>query len=339
MSRSRRSSRRPRADHRRLVAVLCALLGVISAGFSLVIQQFGGRGPIPTWEQLYAMFGVADSTPEEALVTSGTTVTFLDVGQGDAVLLCQDGEFCLIDAGTPDSAESLVSDLRAAGVESLSYLVMTHPHSDHIGGMPQVLEAFPTDLLILPDLSACEDSSAGLERTLETADACGVPQCTAQDGQVFPLGQGSLTVLQAGEIPEEEGDSIDTNNLSLCLRYTAGDFSFVDTGDAEQAVEEQLVARYGSRLDSDLLKAGHHGSDTSNTQVFLDAVSPGIVVASCGLDNEYGHPHAEVVDRVAGCGAAFYRTDLDGAVTVVSDTDGMQVYCTAEDSEALAPAA
>ena len=75
---------RPRADHRRLVAVLCALLGVISAGFSLVIQQFGGRGPIPTWEQLYAMFGVADSTPEEALVTSGTTVTFLDVGAGDA---------------------------------------------------------------------------------------------------------------------------------------------------------------------------------------------------------------------------------------------------------------
>ena len=143
--------------------------------------------------------------------------------------------------------------------------------------MPQVLEAFPTDLLILPDLSACEDSSAGLERTLETADACGVPQCTAQDGQVFPLGQGSLTVLQAGEIPEEEGDSIDTNNLSLCLRYTAGDFSFVDTGDAEQAVEEQLVARYGSRLDSDLLKAGHHGSDTSNTQVFLDAVSPGLL--------------------------------------------------------------
>ena len=339
MSRSRRSSRRPRADHRRLVAVLCALLGVISAGFSLVIQQFGGQGPIPTWEQLYAMLGVADSTPEEALVTSGTTVTFLDVGQGDSELICQDGEFCLIDAGTPDSAESLVSDLRAAGVDKLTYVVMTHPHADHIGGMPQVLEAFPTDMLILPDLSAYEDSSAGLERTLDTAENCGVEQYTAQDGDVFPLGDGKLTVLQAGEIPGEEGDSIDTNNLSLCLRYTAGNFSFVDTGDAEQAVEEQLVARYGNWLDSDLLKAGHHGSDTSNTRDFLDAVSPEIVVASCGLDNEYGHPHAEVVDRVAACGAQFYRTDLDGAVTVVSDTDGLQVYCTADDSGELAPAA
>lgn len=339
MSRSRRSSRRPRADHRRLVAVLCALLGVISAGFSLVVQQFGGQGPIPTWEQLYAMLGMADSTPEEALVTSGTTVTFLDVGQGDSVLICQDGEFCLIDAGTPDSAESLVSDLRAAGVDELTYVVMTHPHADHIGGMPQVLEAFPTEMLILPDLSAYEDSSAGLERTLDTAENCGVEQYTAQDGDVFPLGDGKLTVLQAGEIPGEEGDSIDTNNLSLCLRYTAGNFSFVDTGDAEQAVEEQLVARYGNWLDSDLLKAGHHGSDTSNTRDFLDAVSPEIVVASCGLDNEYGHPHAEVVDRVAACGAQFYRTDLDGAVTVVSDTDGLQVYCTADDSGELAPAA
>lgn len=340
MSTSRRHTRRKK-DHRRLAAVICAAIGVLAAAASFVIQEFGGRGPIPSWEQLYAMAGMESTGPDAGAVAAGeTSVTFLDVGQGDSVLICQDGKFCLIDAGTPEAGEGLVTDLRAAGVDRLSYLVMTHPHADHIGGMPDVLEAFPTDMLILPDLEEYGEESAGLDRTLDTAAENGVPTYTAMDGDTFALGGGTLTVLQAGEVPEQPGDAIDANNLSLCLRYTAGDFAFVDTGDAEEPVEEQLVARYGRGLDADLLKAGHHGSDTSNTAAFLAAVSPRIVVASCGLDNGYGHPHAEVVDRVAAIGADFYRTDYDGAVTVVyDDAQGLRVYCTAGGDESLAPAA
>ena len=93
----------------------------------------------------------------------------------------------------------------------------------------------------------------------------------------------------------------------------------MDTGDAEADLEEQLVSRCGAGLQADLLKAGHHGSNTSNTQAFLDAVSPQVVVAGCGVDNDYGHPHAEVVERVLAAGADFYRTDQDGAVTAVYD--------------------
>lgn len=340
MSKSRRRRRRTKSKQRRIAAIVCAILGVMAAGVSLVVQEFGGQGFVPTWSEIYHFFGVAGDAPDAAVVSSGeTTVTFLDVGQGDSVLICQDGEFCLIDAGTPDAAEGLVSDLRAAGVEELAYVVMTHPHADHIGGMPEVLAAFPTGMLILPDLTAYEEESAGLERTLDTAADNGVPMYVALDGDTFDLGSGTLTVLQAGEIPQQEGDTIDANNLSLCLRYTAGDFAFVDTGDAEEPVEEQLVAHCGSGLHADLLKAGHHGSNTSNTAAFLDAVSPEIVVASCGLDNEYGHPHAEVVDRVAAVGAEFYRTDQDGAVTVVYEDGAMQVYCTARGADSLAPAA
>ena len=160
----------------------------------------------------------------------------------------------------------------------------------------------------------------------------------ALDGDTFALGSGTLTVLQAGETPENPDQEIDANNLSLCLRYTAGGFAFVDTGDAEQEVERQLVNRYGDDLKANLLKAAHHGSSTSNTEEFLSAVSPDIVVASCGLNNDYGHPHAEVVDRIQAIGAEFYRTDYDGTVTVVYDSNGIQVHCTS-DSEVQDPAA
>lgn len=339
MAEPRRRARRKKADLRRILAVLCIALGVLAAAASFVIQRYGGQGPVPTWAEIYRFFGVDGGAPRAEIVASGeTTVTFLDVGQGDAVLICQGGAYCLIDAGTPDAADGLVKHLRAAGVETLDYLVMTHPHADHIGGMPQVLEEIPAKLLILPDLTEFQEESAGLERTLAAAADHGVAMYVARDGDIFALGSGTLTVLQAGMAPEE-GEEIDANNLSLCLRYTAGDFAFVDTGDAEEPLEEQLVARYGSGLRADLLKAGHHGSNTSNTAEFLAAVSPQAVVASCGLDNDYGHPHAEVVDRVASIGADLYRTDRDGAVTVVYDTAGLQVYCTADGAQELAPAA
>lgn len=326
-------------NHRKLVAVVCSLLGLLAAGFSFVIQEYGGQGFVPTWNQLYDWLDVSDEAPDPQVIASGeTSVTFLDVGQGDSVLLCQDDNFCLIDAGTTDSAEGLISDLRACGVEELDYVVMTHPHADHIGGMPDVLETFPTGMLILPDLTEYDEESAGLERTLDAAAENGVPMYVALDGDTFALGSGTLTVLQAGETPENPDQGIDANNLSLCLRYTAGSFAFVDTGDAEQEVERQLVNRYGDDLKANLLKAAHHGSSTSNTEEFLSEVSPDIVVASCGLNNDYGHPHAEVVDRIQAIGAEFYRTDYDGTVTVVYDSNGIQVHCTS-DSEVQDPAA
>ena len=210
MSRSRK--RRPKADHRRIVAVLCGLLGVAAAALAFAVEHYGGQGVLPTWGQLYDMLGVADNAPDAEIVASGqTSVTFLDVGQGDSVLICQDGEFCLIDAGTPDSADSLVAALRAAGVDELAYLVMTHPHADHIGGMPQVLESFDTGLLILPDLTEYDEESAGLDRTLAAAADNGVPMYVAMDGDTFTLGGGTLTVLQAGEQPQNEEDAIDEN--------------------------------------------------------------------------------------------------------------------------------
>lgn len=327
----RRKRRRHSGTAHNIVSALTAALACCVALAAFVIEYYGGQGVVPTWEDLYDRLGIHSSTPDADLIASGdTSVSFLDVGQGDAVLICQDGEFCLIDAGTSESQEQLLRSLDGAGVETLKYVVMTHPHADHIGGMEAVLETFPTDTLILPDLDGLEEQSAMLERTLQAADDFSIEQVQACTGNVYALGNGQLEVLLA-PTPEEAGDN--QNNLSLCLRFTAGSFCFVDTGDAEADVEEELVQRYWYGLDADLFKAGHHGSNTSNTEDFLSILSPEIVVASCGLDNDYGHPHAEVMDRVESIGAAFYRTDLDGTVTVVWHDGTMQVDCTAWDTQ------
>ena len=157
--------------------------------------------------------------------------------------------------------------------------------------MPQVLESFDTGLLILPDLTEYDEESSALDRTLAAAADNGVPMYVALDGDTFALGGGTLTVLQAGEQPQNEEDAIDANNLSLCLRYTAGSFAFVDTGDAEADLEEQLVSRCGAGLQADLLKAGHHGSNTSqHPGVSGRRFAAGLWWPAAGLDNDYGPP-------------------------------------------------
>ena len=190
---ARRKRRRHRlGTARKIVSALTAILACCVALAAFVVEYYGGQGAVPTWKELYDRFNIQSSTPDAEVVASGdTSVSFLDVGQGDAVLICQDGEFCLIDAGTSDSQEQLLRSLEGAGVERLKYVVMTHPHADHIGGMEAVLEAFPTDTLILPDLDGLEDQSAMLERTLQAAEDYGIAQVQAATGETYLLGRGS----------------------------------------------------------------------------------------------------------------------------------------------------
>ncbi len=261
------------------------------------------------------------ATPQPLPDGTQTTVRVLDVGQGDAVLIQQDDASCLIDAGTPDAGPDLVNQLETAGVEELDFLVMTHPHSDHYGGMPDVLEAFPVHTLLLPDLEGLGAEGETLNQILSLAEEQGTGCITAARGQRYPLGQGTLEVLLA-VLPDDDN----LNDASLCLRFTAGNFSFLDTGDAEADTEQRLVDAYGSGLRSTLFKAGHHGSATSTTQPLLDAVRPQAVAISCGLDNSYGHPDPETLDRITASGAQVWRTDLQGALTFAWDGSALSVY-------------
>lgn len=333
---AKREKERPAAPlWRRLVraAPRLLLLAVLLAGFA--VEQAGG------WARLYGRFGLSLGGPApEQLQGGGASVTVLDVGQGDAVLLAQGGHTALLDAGTPESAGDLLLMLEQAGVERLDLVILTHPHSDHGGGMAAVLEAVPVEQLVLPPTDGKEPALQA--RIRRAATEAGVPVAMAETGQSWPLGRGSVTVLQAGftdpEAAPEDGNTIQ-NNASLCLRFAAGDFAFLDTGDAEAAAEQALVDTYGGTLHAALLKAGHHGSSTSNSEALLRAASPQWVAISCGAGNDYGHPHQAVLDRLNGLGIQTARTDTQGTLTFLWQDGALTCLTGADTAPAARPAA
>ncbi len=315
---NRRSGKRQKqqATLKKFLSTGAALLVLLVAVVSLTVQN---GGVLPTWEQLYAWFGVSELAPQlpEQAQNAATKIHFIDVGQGDAVLIEQDGCFALIDAGDRDAEDALISYLQRAGVERLTLLVMTHPHADHIGSMRAVVEAFPVDTILLPDFTKAPiPTTSTFTKLLEAVREHGVKALTARTGDVFALGAGTLTVL---------GDGVGTenlNDLSLVTIFEASGVRYFSSGDGEKPVERALLDS-GADVRANLYKAAHHGSSTSNTQELLEAVHPRVVVISCGKDNSYGHPHREALEAYEAVKAKVFRTDECGTVVAYVDEAGL----------------
>jgi len=246
----------------------------------------------------------------------GLAVHFIDVGQGDCELIEAQGHFLLIDGGERGNEEKVIKYLRQQGVEKLDYVVSTHPHSDHMGGLAYgVLAAFPVGTVIAPRFSPENTpTTQTYEKFLDAVTglaANGTAAKYARPGDVYPLGEASFTIL--GPLKE---DGRNYNNDSVILRVEYQSRAALFMGDAEKPVEAALVAAYGAGLRADLLKAGHHGSKTSSNEDFLRAVLPGDIVISCGVGNSYGHPSAEVLSRCGALGIRVSRTDIDGTVVI-----------------------
>lgn len=234
-----------------------------------------------------------------------TIVHFIDVGQGDCALIQSGGDAVLMDAGLTATSDQVIAYLRDAGVTRLTAAVATHPHEDHIGGMAAILQAFPTDVLYLSAQTALTETYSAM---LDAAEQTGVSVQVPNPGQVLDFGNhATLTFLAPA--PDDTFDNV--NNTSIISMLAADDFRVLFTGDAEAQAEEAVLAS-GADLDCDVLKVGHHGSDTSSTDAFLDAASPEIAVISCGKYNEYGHPHPETLARLQAHGASVYVTADSG---------------------------
>ena len=306
---AKRTRRRPA-----WVGVL-ALLVVAAAG---ILRYLG-----VDWNTLLPAGAGAPAASQTA--PEGTLqVYYFDVGQADSELIClPTGEHILIDAGTSSTQEELVRQLRSLGAETLDLVVATHPHADHIGGMAAVLEALTVEQIVMPVTS---DSSTPTTQTYETLldaiEAEGLTVTPAQAGEeIWNGGGASLQVLAPNA--QSYGD---LNDYSVVLRLAYGADSFLFTGDAEETSEEEMLSR-GWTLNATVLKCGHHGSETSTSQPFLDAVRPQYAVISCGVDNDYGHPDQVTLDRLEAAGAEVFRTDLQG--TIVAFTEGSGVTMTA----------
>lgn len=235
-------------------------------------------------------------------------VHFIDVDQGDATLVMGAGVTILIDAGRHDRSE-VVPYLRSVGVESIDLLVGTHPHADHIGQFPQVLAAFPVREVWL---SGDVHTSRTFERALDAILASGAGYHEPRAGERVAIGDVLIEVVHPEVITG------DFNNGSISLRLVYGDVSFLFTGDAEAEAELEMIAR-GHELRAAVLHVGHHGSSTSSSEAFLQEVRPEVAVYSAGVNNSYGHPHREVVERFRRLGIPLYGTDVYGTILVRTD--------------------
>jgi competence protein ComEC len=261
----------------------------------------------------------------------------IDVGQADSTLLVTPGgETVLVDTGDWQAdGEQVIDYLETLGIERIDHLVATHPHADHIGGHAAVIEHFEENR---DGVGAIYDSgqphdTLTYERYLDAVDAYGHELLVVEEGDELPLDSGAVEALVLNPLASDAGGLHD-NSVALAVEF--GDVRYLLTGDAERNVEARLVAERADQIDADVYQAGHHGSSTSSTDGFVDAVDPEVAVISSGYDSQFGHPHDEVLERLAGRGVETYWTAVHGDIVVT--TDGTAIEVTPAESFSTDPA-
>lgn len=258
------------------------------------------------------------STPAVASVSTPVSgvlkVHFLDVGQADSILIQSGNTAVLIDGGNNEDGSAVVNYLKGQGVTELAAIVATHPHEDHIGGLDTVIKSFTVKSVYMPNATS---TSRTFEDFIAAVNSSGAKRIQAKAGVV--LNVSGLSGIFLGPVSNYD----DANNNSAVLKLTFSNTSFLFTGDAEQESESDMVVN--GDLKSTVLKVGHHGSDTATSSSFLNAVSPLYAVISCGEGNNYGHPHAETLDKLTAAGVKIYRTDISGTIVMTSDGNTITV--------------
>lgn len=247
-------------------------------------------------------------------------VHFIDVLQGDSALIVSDGKTVLIDSGEREESARVVSYLNALGIKKIDFLVLSHLHSDHIGGMARIIENFEVGKIITRKVQdELVPTSKSYTDFLLAVSEKGMRLSNAKLGDAYDLGKGRMTVIG----PAGEFDNL--NDTSIAIKFTYGGESFLFTGDMEGSAEKALMNTKAD-LSSTVLKVGHHGSNTSTTKKFYQAVNPKYCVISVGADNSYHHPHQKTLDTIKENGATVYRTDINGNIVFgITENDELNV--------------
>ena len=236
-------------------------------------------------------------------------VSFLSVGQGDSTIIHSNGYTALIDTGTPMSGLTVAKELRKCGINRVDVLILTHPHDDHIGGAEYLIGEIAVDSMVLSNVLPNDDENAQCLNYLKQSAAEKQIKCyTATAGMVINIGNFELTILMSDDNAKEENDT------SVIIMVKNGEHKFLFTGDAEAVAERKLI-KENINFDCDVLKVGHHGSNTSSIADFLKIASPEYAVISVGKGNSYGHPHGDVLSRLADANVTVLRTDILGNIT------------------------
>jgi len=285
----------------KLTTIIAVIVLVIASLLGIEINQFFPQEPV--------------QDVEGALV-----VHMIDVGQADCFLLVQDGMTALVDCGTRSTGEDAVNYIKGLDINKLDYVVGTHPHDDHMGGMYDVITNFEVGSVIIPNgkPSSTTNWYTKLMNELKTGE---YQIQYVEQGDILNLGDATMLVIAA-----ETEVSGNDNNYSICLKVSFGQMDMIMTGDAETEVEE-IILQSGANIDAEILKVGHHGSDTSSSEEFLDAVSADYALISCGLPNKYEHPIKSTMEKLQERNIEVYRTDESGTVIMTITTDSVSFSC------------
>ena len=279
--------------------------------FIIAVLAFAGSRLIKEPETLFEDTGLRNSQQSESNMMY---VDFIDVGQGNCTLVHKGDTAILVDSGEVGAAQTVISYIKNLGIDELDCVLVTHPHSDHMGAMTKILYEFEIKDLIMPEIP--EDiipTNSTYEKFLTAVSDNAENVIPAEAGMTYSYGEMNLEILA----PLHGYDNL--NDMSAVSRVSFGETSVMFMGDASTAVEKDLL-NTGKDFSADIINIGHHGSKTASSQKWLEAVNPEFAVICCGAGNEYGHPHSVVTERLDNIGIEYYRTDLNGTVVFQSNS-------------------
>lgn len=266
----------------------------------------------------------AAKAPDTSKPEGTLEVHYIDVGQGDATLIKCGSHAMLIDGGNNNKGTTVQLYLKKQGVESLDYVIGTHPDADHIGGLDVIVYKYNCDTVIMPDY---EKDTKTYQELVDVIHDKNMKITYPVVGEQYALGEAKFTIIA----PNSNSYGGNANDYSVAILLEYGKNRFLFTGDAEEASETEMLSN-GIELSADVYKVAHHGSRSASTQEFLNAVRPKYAVISCGEGNSYGHPHAEVLNRLRSMGVEVFRTDEQGSIIASSDGENITWNCSATDS-------
>ncbi|WP_415298769.1 ComEC/Rec2 family competence protein [Clostridium perfringens] len=261
---------------------------------------------------LAGYFGIDLTQDSKVPKDSELMISYMDVGQGDAEYIKVNGNDILIDAGPRSNSKELLEQLKAKNIDDFELVIATHPHEDHIGGMVDVFKEYEVKAFYSPKITHTTKTYENLVNAVKDE---GLKTKELKGGMVIDLGEGAKFEVFTPQKSEYE----ELNDYSPIMKLSFGATSYLFTGDAEKLAEEEALAKYKTSLDSDVIKFGHHGSSSSSSNAFIEAVSPKYGIISCAKDNKYGHPHRETLDIIKKYNIKAFRTDTDGEIILTSD--------------------
>lgn len=294
------------------VIIAIALLCI----FFSFIMGILDKNDVFTWSDLNNSIGVLDGPVNP---DSNFSIYYLDVGQGDCTIIKSNDSIMMIDTSTNHREENIREVLMSLSIDKIDYLVITHQHDDHMGSAKAIIDKYEVSNIIMPKLSEINMvTTTSYELLLQAIEDNKVNAIPATVGDSFKLGDASVQILSPSQQDE------DLNNMSVVMRVVYGETAFLFQGDAEKTIEKQLL-NSDFDLTANVIKIGHHGSNTSSTEKYLKAVNPQYAIISCAADNSYGHPHREVLDRLYNNNIDYLVTAQTGDITVTSDGKNINV--------------